>query len=49
AAYDAARALVERELGQCLTRADTEDDVAGAPLVEEQVLLQRYVSFLEAL
>ncbi|CAE7642264.1 Nub1 [Symbiodinium sp. CCMP2592] len=49
AAYEAARELVERELGQCLTRADTEDEVAGAPLVEEQVLLQRYVSFLEAL
>jgi len=49
AADDAARELVERELGQCLKRGDIEDEFAGAALVEEQTLLQRYLSYLESL
>ncbi|CAJ1331016.1 unnamed protein product [Effrenium voratum] len=49
AADDEARELVERELGRCLKRGDIEDEIAGAELVEEQLLVQRYLSILKAI
>jgi len=39
-----ARAVIERELGSCLRRGDMEDDMAGAALEEEEMLLQQYLS-----
>lgn len=41
---DAAREIVERELGRCLRRTDLDDDVAGATLEEEEALVQQYLS-----
>eukprot|EP00928_Gymnodinium_smaydae_P049638 TRINITY_DN3332_c4_g1_i1.p1 TRINITY_DN3332_c4_g1~~TRINITY_DN3332_c4_g1_i1.p1 ORF type:complete len:639 (+),score=119.68 TRINITY_DN3332_c4_g1_i1:78-1994(+) len=44
AAYNAALELVERELGDCLTRRDLEDDFAGASLEDEELLLQKFLA-----
>lgn len=41
-AYQEARELIERELGDSLRRSDIDEDVAGASLVEEEQLLQQF-------
>jgi len=41
-AMQEAREVVERELGRCLGRRDMEDDVAGAPLEQEEMLLRQH-------
>lgn len=41
---DAARDVIERELGRCLRRGDVDDEVAGTTLEEEEALLQQYLS-----
>lgn len=43
-ALDRARAIVERELGQCLRRDDADDEFSGATMEKEEVLLQEYLS-----
>jgi len=46
AALDAAREVVERELGQCLKREDMDDELAGASLEDEEILVQQHLSSL---
>jgi len=41
-AMQEAREVVKRELGQCLGRRDMEDDVAGASLEQEEMLLRQH-------
>lgn len=46
AALDAAREVIERELGSCLRGSDLDDSVAGASFEEEEALLQEHLSCL---
>jgi len=45
-AKDAARELIERELGNCLRRRDMDEEIAGAALEEGEALVQQHLSVL---
>lgn len=47
AALDAAREVIERELGSCLRGRDLDDNTAGASFEQEEALLQEHLSCLK--